>query len=90
MGSNSSKQSGATGANLQQVISQEPPTAPTTTIQMPKKPNNSNKKPINIVVKENKEEGYTINVQPNNTMNGGKRKSRKQKKSRKAKKTRKH
>ena len=79
----------------------EPPSAPTTIVNMPKNNNKSKNmnKPLNVVVQEGNK-GVTINVKPNqvsnqqpnmsaNNMAGGKRKSRRQsKKSKKSKKSR--
>jgi hypothetical protein len=81
--------------NLNSVSVIEPPTAPTTVVQMPNNKNKTNNSGVNVIVKENKKnKGVIINVKPNVTeqvMAGGKRKTRKHsKKSRKAKKTRKH
>lgn len=83
----------------------EPPTAPTTTVQMPNinKKNTKNKnKQLNVVVQEGNK-GVTINIKPNsqskqenqpntqlNNMAGGKRKSRRQSKKSKKNRSRKH
>ncbi len=82
--------------NLSSLNVVEPPTAPTTVIEMRnnrKNIKNNKNKPINVVVKENKNNGVTINIKPNNaqpnSMAGGKRKTRKHSK-KSHKRTRKH